>query len=128
MTYVKSFRELEVYKLSRELAREIFKISKSFPKEETYSLTDQIRRSSRSIGAQIAEAWAKRKYEKHFISKLTDADGEQQETQYWLETASDCNYIDGTKLKSLLNKCESIGKMLNGMMSKSKLFCKIFDN
>ena len=84
MTYAKSFRELEVYKLSRELAGEIFQISKSFPKEETYSLTDQIRRSSRSIGAQIAEAWAKRRYEKHFISKLTDADGEQQETQHWL--------------------------------------------
>lgn len=128
MAYVKSFRDLEVYKLARELSKEIFQISKSFPKEETYSLTDQIRRSSRSVGAQIAEAWAKRKYEKHFISKLTDADGEQQETQHWLETASDCNYIDKTTLKSLLNKCESIGKMLNGMMSKSKLFCKVFDN
>jgi four helix bundle protein len=94
MNYAKSFRELEVYKLARELAREIFNISKSFPKEETYSLTDQIRRSSRSVGAQIAEAWAKRKYERHFISKLTDADGEQQETQHWLETAFDCNYIE----------------------------------
>lgn len=99
MTYAKSFRDLEVYKLSRELAREIFHISKSFPKEETYSLTDQIRRSSRSVGAQIAEAWAKRKYEKHFISELTDADGEQQETQHWLETAFDCNYIEKTILK-----------------------------
>ena len=128
MTYAKSFRELEVYKLSRELAGEIFQISKSFPKEETYSLTDQIRRSSRSIGAQIAEAWAKRGYEKHFISKFTDADGEQQETQHWLETASDCNYIDKLTLKSFLNKCESIGKMLNGMMSKSKLFCQVLDN
>ena len=128
MTYAKSFRELEVYKLSRELAGEIFQISKSFPKEETYSLTNQIRRSSRSVGAQIAEAWAKRKYERHFISKLTDADGEQQETQHWLETAFDCKYIDKATLKSLLNKCESIGKMLNGMMAKSKLFCKVFDN
>ena len=127
MTYAKSFRELEVYKLSRELAGEIFQISKSFPKEETYSLTDQIRRSTRSIGAQIAEAWAKRKYEKHFISKLTDADGEQQETQHWLETACDCSYIDKTTLKNLQSKCESIGKMLNGMISKSKLFCKEFD-
>jgi len=119
---------LEVYKLSRDLARDIFQSSKNFPKEETYSLTDQIRRSSRSIGAQIAEAWAKRRYEKHFISKLTDADGEQQETQHWLETASDCNYIDKITLKSLLNKCESIGKMLNGMMSKSQLFCQVLDN
>lgn len=128
MNYAKSFRELEVYKLSRELAREIFQISKSFPKEETYSLTDQIRRSSRSIGAQIAEAWAKRRYEKHFISKLTDADGEQQETQHWLETAFDCNYIDKTNIIGLLKKCESIGKMLNGMITKSKLFCKELDN
>ena len=94
MTYAKSFGELDVYKLSGDLAKDIFQISKSFPKEETYSLTDQIRRSSRSIGAQISEAWAKRRYEKHFISKLTDADGEQQETQHWMETASDCNYID----------------------------------
>jgi len=126
MTYAKSFRELDVYKLSRDLAKDIFQISKSFPKEETYSLTDQIRRSSSSIGAQIAEAWAKRRYEKHFTSKLTDADGEQQETQHWLETAYGCNYIDKTKLKSLLIKYESVGKMINGMISKSNLFCKEF--
>ena len=128
MTYAKSFRDLEVYKLSRELAREIFQISKSFPKEETYSLTDQIRRSSRSVGAQISEAWAKRRYEKHFISKLTDAYGEQQETQHWLETAYDCNYVEKTTLKSLLNCYESVGKMINGMMSTSKLFCKILES
>lgn len=128
MTYAKSFRDLEVYKLSRELARNIFNLSRNFPKEETYSLTDQIRRSSRSIGGQIAEAWAKRKYEKHFISKLTDADGEQQETQHWLETAFDCKYIDQSTLKDILNRYESVGKMINGMMSKSKLFCKVFDN
>ncbi len=71
-----------MYKLARQLSLEIYKLTKSFPKEEMFSLTDQIRRSSRSVGAQIAEAWAKRRYEKHFISKLTDADGEQQETQH----------------------------------------------
>ncbi len=76
MAHAKSFRDLDVYKLSRELAKEIFELSKSFPKEEIYSLTDQVRRSSRSIGAQILEAWAKRRYERHFTSKLTDADGE----------------------------------------------------
>ena len=80
LAHAKSFRDLVVYLKSRELSREIFEISKSFPRDETFSLTDQIRRSSRSIGANIAEAWAKRKYEKHFVSKLTDADGEQQET------------------------------------------------
>ncbi len=85
MEYVKSYRDLEVYKLTRQLSLEIYELTKSFPKEEMYSLTDQIRRSSRSVGAQIAEAWAKRRYEKHFISKLTDADGEQQETQTALD-------------------------------------------
>lgn len=106
------------------LSREIFKLSKSFPKEEIYSLTDQVRRSSRSIGAQISEAWAKRRYEKHFISKLTDADGEQQETQHWLETSYDCSYIDKTTLDKLLNSFESVGKMINSMIKKSSLFCK----
>ena len=93
MEYVRSFRDLEVYKLSRQLSRSIFDLSKDFPKGEMYSLTDQVRRSSRSIGGQIAEAWAKRKYQKHFISKLTDADGEQLETQHWIETAVDCGYV-----------------------------------
>lgn len=86
MSYVKSFKELEVYRTARALSEEIFEVSKSFPKGEMYSLTDQIRRSSRSIGAQIAEGWANRKYEIHFISKLTDSDGEQLETQHWIET------------------------------------------
>lgn len=124
MTHAKSFRDLEVYKLARELAKEIFQITKNFPKEERYSLTDQIRRSSRSVGGQIAEAWAKRRYEKHFISKLTDADGEQQETQHWLEISHDCNYIDEKLLKNLLQGYNSIGKMINSMINKSNLFCK----
>lgn len=89
MEYVKSFRDSEVYKLARQLSREIFEISNKFPKQEMYSLTDQIRRSAHSVGAQIAEAWAKRRYEKHFVSKLTDADGEQLETQHWIEMALD---------------------------------------
>ena len=76
LEYAVSFRDLLVYRKARELSPAIFKLSKRFPKEETYSLTDQVRRSSRSIGAQISEAWAKRRYEKHFLSKLTDSDGE----------------------------------------------------
>ena len=124
MDYVKSFRDLEVYKLSRHLSKEIFTLTKNFPKEEKFSLTDQIRRSSRSVGAQIAEAWGKRRYKKHFISKMTDADGEQQETQHWIETAFDCNYLDKTTLNLLLEKYSSVGKMLYGMMNKSDLFCK----
>lgn len=124
MMHAKSFSELEVYKLSRQLSRNIFEITKKFPKEEMYSLTDQIRRSSRSVGAQIAEAWAKRKYEKHFISKLTDADGEQLETQHWIETASDCAYISSEITNEMLEKYEVIGRMLNSMINKADLFCK----
>ncbi len=121
--YAKSFRDLMVYQKARELSREIMNLTKSFPKEETYSLTDQIRRSSRSIGANIAESWAKRRYEKHFISKLTDADGEQMETQHWLETALDCNYIDPQTDVLLIGKCAEIGRMLGGMIEKSSVFC-----
>lgn len=124
MSYANSFRDLEVYKLSRELAKEIFEITKKFPAEEKYSLTDQIRRSSRSVGAQIAEAWAKRRYEKHFVSKLTDADGELQETQHWVEISCDCEYITNEKMKNVLDKCSSIGKMVSTMMSKSNQFCQ----
>ena len=126
MAHANSYRDLDVYKLSRELQREIFVITKKFPKEEMYSLTDQIRRSSRSVGAQIAEAWAKRRYEKHFISKLTDADGEQQETQHWIETSVDCDYITETIANNLLNKYSSVGRMLNSMIEKSNQFC--FEN
>ena len=124
MEYVKSFRELQVYKLSREVAKEIFIISKSFPREELYSLTDQIRLSSRSVGAQIAEAWGKRRYEKNFILKLTDADAEQLETQHWIEVALECQYLDSVKSGELLSKCESIGKMIYKMIEKSSTFCK----
>ena len=124
MHYVKSFKSLEVYKLSSDLSKEVFEISKKFPREEMFSLTDQIRRSSRSVGAQIAEAWAKRKYQKHFVSKLTDADGEQLETQHWIEVASDCCYLSKEKADSLLQHCTSIGRMLNSMIAKSPTFCK----
>jgi four helix bundle protein len=123
MSYVKSFKDLEVYRLARELAKEIFILTKNFPPEEKYSLTDQIRRSSRSVGAQIAEAWGKRKYERHFISKLSDSDAEQLETQHWLETANECEYLDNSETDKLLKKCESIGKMLQTMMDKSSSFC-----
>jgi four helix bundle protein len=123
MEYVKSFRDLEVYKLSRQLSLNIFEISKKFPRGEMYSLTDQIRRSSRSIGAQIAESWAKRKYTRHFVSKLTDADGEQLETRHWIETAVDCSYIPKDIAGNLLIKYFSVGKMLNSMISKADTFC-----
>lgn len=121
--YVNNFTDLEVYKLSKSLSQEIFELSKAWPKEETYSLTDQIRRSSRSVGVQIAEAWGKRRYEKHFISKLTDADGEQLETQHWIVTACDCSYLALESSEQLISKYAQLGRMLNAMMSKATVFC-----
>ena len=123
LPHVRNFRELLVYQKARATAKAIFQITKSFPKEEIYSLTSQIRRSSRSVGAQISEAWAKRRYEKHFVSKLTDADAEQQETQHWVETALDCDYIDPQQADRLNAMLEEIGRMLNGMMAKAVMFC-----
>ena len=122
LEYVRHFKELEVYKRQRELSREVFRLSKRFPTEEKFSLTDQLRRASRSIGAQIAEAWAKRLYPKHFISKLPDADGEQMETQHWLIEAGDCGYFDEANSKRLLALCEEIGRMLGSMMRKAESF------
>jgi four helix bundle protein len=123
MDYVKTFRDLQVYKLARQLAKEIFEATKDFPFEERFSLTDQMRRSSRSVGAQIAEAWAKRRYVSHFVSKLTDADGEQQETQHWLGTAHECGYLNDLLQASLLSRYEEIGKMLQSMIDKADSFC-----
>ncbi len=123
LKYANSFRDLVVYQKARQASREIFKLTTRFPKEETFSLTDQIRRSSRSVGAQIAEAWAKRKYEKHFASKLTDADGEQQETQHWIETAQDCGYLTPQEAETLLQRYTEIGRLLGGMIAKAEQFC-----
>ena len=123
LKHAASFRDLIDYQKARQLQREIFKATKTFPKEEMFSLTDQIRRSSRSVGANISEAWAKRRYEKHFVSKLTDADGEQMETQHWIETALDCEYIARETSRQLLETCLEIGRMLGGMMEKADMFC-----
>ncbi len=123
LVHAKSFRDLIVYKKARAVATRIFELSKTFPKEELYSLTDQVRRSSRSIGAQIAEAWGKRRYEKHFVSKLTDADGEQMETQHWIETAADCGYLSSSQAIEINDELSEIGRMLHSMMSKADQFC-----
>jgi four helix bundle protein len=121
--HARSFRDLLVYKKARLVAKEIFELTQRSPKEEMYSLIDQIRRSSRSIGAQIAEAWAKRRYEKHFISKLTDADGEQLETQHWIDTAEDCGYLSSQEAAKLNDELAEIGRMLSSMISKAEQFC-----
>ncbi|HET7178762.1 MAG TPA: four helix bundle protein [Chryseosolibacter sp.] len=123
MEYVDHFMDLEVYKLVRQLSIRIFEITKTFPKAETYALTDQVRRSSRSIGGQIAEAWGKRDYERHFISKLTDADGEQLETQHWLRTSMDCSYITDEVGNPLLGDYQLLGKMIYTMILKAPSFC-----
>jgi four helix bundle protein len=110
--------------LAFELQQEIFETSKRFPTEERYALTDQIRRASRSIGANLAEAWQKRRYVAHFVSKLTDADGEQAETQHWLDTATACDYVSQLEQTALLEKCTRVGQMLGTMMAKPEKFCK----
>lgn len=121
---ISSFRELRVYQLAFELQQDIFVLSKAFPAEERYSLTDQIRRSSRSVGANIAEAWQKRRYAAHFISKLTDADGEQAETQHWIDTAASCEYLSAANQARLLDQCQHVGAMLGTMIATPEKFCR----
>lgn len=116
------FRELLAYKIAFSLSMEIFQISKSFPTEEKYSLTDQIRRSSRSVCANIAEAYRKRRYVNHFISKLTDSDAENSETNVWLEFALQCNYIDVEKFNELNSKTIEIGRLINYMINNLNKF------
>ena len=117
---VKSHRDLEVYRLGFQSALEIYEISKSFPKEEQYSLTDQVRRSSRSVCANVAEAFRKRKYEKHFVSKLSDSEAESAETQVWLEFALSHQYIFPETFERFFDKYEHIISMLVKMQSNSK--------
>jgi four helix bundle protein len=117
-----SFRELKVYQLSFQAAREIRLISMKFPKEETYSLTDQIRRSSHSVCVNIGEGYRKRVYPKHFSSKMTDADGEATETSIWLDFALDCEYMDQQSYNALQEKYNEIGRMLNAMAQHPEKF------
>jgi four helix bundle protein len=119
---INSAKDLEVYQLAYELAMEIFEISKKWPKEERYSLTDQIRRSSRSVCGNLREAWAKRRYEAHFVSKLSDCDGENAETDSWLDFAKDCEYISTDQHQGLVTKCKSVGSMLGSMMKNPDPF------
>jgi four helix bundle protein len=116
------FQDLLAYKKSFELAMEIFETSKKFPKDEKYSLTNQIRRSSRSVCASIAESYSKRRYPKHFISKLTDGDGENLETQTWLEFAKSCKYIDSKKFEELFEQTVQIAKLIHFMINNPGKF------
>ena len=117
-----SFKKLLAYSKAFEVAMEIFELSKSFPKEEKYSLTDQIRRSSRSVCANIAEAYRKRRYEKHFISKLTDSDAENSETQTWIDFALSCKYITSEDAEKLSNRNSEVGKLIHYMINNPGKF------
>jgi four helix bundle protein len=120
---IRNVRDLEVYRKAFEAAMEIFRISKEFPREEIYSLTDQIRRSSRSVRSNLAEGWRKRKYKAVFLNKLTDAGQEAAETQTWLQFALSCNYIASSAFEKLDGSYDEIFAMLNGMENKIDSFC-----
>ena len=119
---VTHFTELTVYKKSFELAHRVFAISKRWPSEERYSLTSQIRRAARSVGANLAEAWGKRRYEAHFVSKLTDSDGENHEVEHWLLTALEDGYLAQMEFVELLELKREAGRMLGGMIHNPKPF------
>ncbi len=123
MSAVKHFRELRVYRTAFDAAMRIFELSKKWPKEERYSMTDQIRRSSRSVCEQVAEAWRKRRYPAHFRSKLTDADSEAAETQSWLEFAQKCNYITDDQFNELDAEYDKICGGLVNMMNNVNQWC-----
>lgn len=119
----KYVHELEVYDAGFQLQQAIFRASKRWPKEEMYALTGQIRRSSRSIGANLSEAWAKRRYPAHFLSKLTDADGELAETRHWIATAEACAYLGAAETKDFRTLADHVGRLLGSMILKSDEFC-----
>lgn len=123
MALLRSFRDLNVYKAAREQALRIFKTTRAFPREEQYSLTDQIRRSSRAVNALVAEAWARRRYQAAFVNKINEALGEAMETQAWLDHALDCGYISNDEHRQLDAAWQSIGAMLNQMIEKAGTFC-----
>ncbi len=120
---IQTFKDLPVYRDAFEFQQLIFEQTRSWPREERYSLIDQVRRSSRSIGANISEAWAKRRYKAHFVSKLTDSDAELQETHHWLDTAHACGYLNKRAFDELLLKLSSIGNQLGAIITRADEFC-----
>jgi len=120
---VETFRELRVYRRAVELRRGVFETSKLWPPDERFSLTDQVRRSARSISANIAEAWSKRRYQRHFVSKLSDAHAEASETSVWLDTALECGYINAELHAELCGICDEICGGLTKMMHQSERWC-----
>jgi len=118
----RGYKDLKVFQLSYKLAMEMFVETRGFPRDEKFSLIDQIRRSSRSIPANLAEGWKKRKYSKMFVSKLIDAAGEAGETEVWLDFSLDCGYLSKNKYDYFVNGYDEINRMLYGMMEKSDKF------
>ena len=116
------FKQTKVYQKAFEQAMIIFEITKNFPKNEQYSLTDQIRRSSRSVCANLAEAYRKKRYPAHFISKLTDCDAENSETLVWLEFSLACKYIDDSSFQTFVSKNEEVGKLLNHIITNPEKY------
>jgi four helix bundle protein len=121
---INSFKDLIVYQKAYDLSIEIFYLTKSFPKEERYSLIDQIRRSSRSIAANIAEAWSKKIWPKHFVSKLSDSLGEEYETEVWLDYCKDCGYINEKTYSELTKQYNEVRKILISLIKNPGKFCK----
>jgi len=119
----RGFRDLKVYQLAYKLGLEIFGMTKSFPKEELFALTDQIRRSSRSVPANIAEAWRKRKYPKSFVSKLIDSLAEESETEVWLDYSKDLKYINEEKYLYFIENYDEVARMLSSMINNPDKFC-----
>ena len=117
---VQNAKELKAYQLSYQLAMDIFELSKAFPSEEKFALISQIRRSSRSVAMNLREAWAKRRYEAHFISKLTDCDGENGETETSLDFARDCGYITAAQHEALVATNQQVGRLLGSMLNNPK--------
>jgi four helix bundle protein len=121
---VRAHQDLEVYGRAFEAAMEIFELSKRFPKHEVYSLTDQVRRSSRSVCANLAEAWRKRRYPAAFVSKLSDAEAEAAETQVWIQFAIRCGYLDGTTGGQVYDRYNHILSSVAGMITHSKAWTR----
>ncbi|MFA5805118.1 MAG: four helix bundle protein [Melioribacteraceae bacterium] len=119
----RGFKDLKVYQLSFQLSLELFELTKNFPKEEKYSLVDQVRRSSRSVCTNIAEAWYKRRYPKFFISKLVDSAGEAGETVVWIDFAFEHHYLNEEQKNKLSERYTEVGKMLNSMIRQPEKFC-----
>jgi four helix bundle protein len=124
MALIRSFRDLNVYTAARREARVVFERSRNFPTEERYSLTDQIRRSSRAVKALIAEAWGRRKYPAVFVNKIDEALGEANETQSWLDDCLDCGYISVVEFTRMDDAWQSIGGMLKNMIDRAEDFCR----